>query len=49
MDFDISSTPTIEVVSTDDEQLLAQDLQTRVDETIRQVEAQPEVIAASEA
>jgi hypothetical protein len=48
MDFDISSTPTIEVVSTDDEQLLAQDLQTRVDETIRQVEAQPEVIAASE-
>jgi hypothetical protein len=46
MSFELSQTPTLEAVSTDDEKVLAQDIQTRVAEAVTQAEAQPEVAAA---
>lgn len=49
MSFDLAQTPTVEAVSTGDEALLAQDLQARVDESIRQTNESPEVAAAMEA
>jgi hypothetical protein len=49
MNFDIASTPTLQAVATQDEQLLAQDLQSRVEEAITQVDGQPEVVEAAEA
>jgi hypothetical protein len=48
MSFHLSQTPTLEAVSTDDEQLLSQDLQARVAEAVAQAHAQPEVAAAIE-
>ncbi len=48
-DFQITETPTLHFVATDDEQQLSQDLQTRLDESLRQADEQPEVIAAVEA
>ena len=49
MSFELSQTPTLEAVSTDDEKLLAQDMQGRVAEASAQAEAQPEVEASIEA
>lgn len=49
MSFDLAQTPTVEAVSTGDEALLAQDLQARLDESIRQSDATAEVVAAMEA
>lgn len=49
MSFDVVHTPTLHVVTTEDEKLLAGDLQQRVAEAITQAEAQPEVVEASEA
>jgi hypothetical protein len=48
MSFELSQTPTLEVVATDDEQILAQDMQARVAEATAQAEAQPDVTAAME-
>ncbi len=48
-DFHITETPTLHFVSTGDEQRLSQDLQARLDESLRQAEEQPEVAAAVEA
>lgn len=48
-DFQLTATPTLHFVATEDEQRLSQDLQVRLDESLRQAEAQPEVIAAVEA
>lgn len=48
-DFHISETPTLHFVATEDEQRLSLDLQARVDESLRQADEQPEVIAAVEA
>jgi hypothetical protein len=49
MSFDISKTPTLQAIATDNEQQLADDLQQRVDAGLRQAEEQPEVIGATEA
>lgn len=49
MSFDLAQTPTVEAVSTGDEALLAQDLQKRVEDSIRQAEESTEVTAAVEA
>ncbi len=49
MSFDISKTPTLQAIATDNEQQLADDLQQRVDAGLRQAEEQPEVIEATEA
>ena len=49
MSFDISKTPTLQAIATDNEQQLADDLQRRVDAGLRQAEEQPEVIEATEA
>ena len=49
MSFYLAETPTLEAVSTEDEQLLAQDLQARVDEGVQQAEEQPDVVEATEA
>jgi len=49
MSYQLSQTPTLEAVATGDEALLAQDLQARVEESVRQVESSPEVAAALEA
>lgn len=46
MSFHLSQTPTLEAVSTDDEQALAQDIQARVAEASAQAEAIPEVAQA---
>jgi hypothetical protein len=46
MSFDISRTSTLEAVSTADEQLLAQDLQKRLEESVRLAESQPDVMDA---
>ena len=48
MSFDISRTPTLEAVATQDEQLLAQDLQKRVEEAIGSAESHEEIVAAAE-
>jgi hypothetical protein len=48
-DFHITETPTLHFVATEDEQRLSQDLQARLEESLRQAEEQPEVIAAVEA
>jgi hypothetical protein len=48
-DFHVSETPTLHFVATDDEQRLSLDLQARVDESLRQADEQPEVMAAVEA
>ena len=49
MSFHVAETPTLEAVATEDEQLLAQDLQARVEESASQAEALPEVAEAAEA
>jgi len=49
MSFELSQTPTLEAVSTDDEKRLAQEIQARVTEATAQAEAQPQVAAAIEA
>lgn len=49
MSFDVVTTPTLEAVATENEQLLARDLQKRVEELIEAAEAQPEVAQAAEA
>ncbi len=46
MSFDLARTPTLEAVSTKDQQALAQDLQKRAEESIAAAEARPEVAAA---
>ncbi len=46
MDFHITETPTLHFVATGDEQQLSQDLQTRMEESIRQADQQAEVAAA---
>jgi len=48
-DFQITETPTLHFVATEDEQQLTHDLQARMEESLRQAEEQPDVIAASEA
>src|SRR5207244_10784708 len=47
MSFHVAETPTLEAVATEDEQLLAQDLQARVEESASQAEAVPEVAEAA--
>jgi hypothetical protein len=47
MSFDVAETPRLEAVSTEDEELLAQDLQARVEETANQAETNPEVVEAN--
>jgi hypothetical protein len=47
-DFQITETPTLHFVATDDEQRLSQDLQARLEESLRQAEEQREVTAAAE-
>ncbi len=49
MTFDVAQTPTLQAVATQDEQLLTLDLQKRAEESIGQVESQPEVAQACEA
>jgi hypothetical protein len=49
MSFDLAKTPTLEAVSTKDQQALAQDLQKRAEESIVAAEARPEVVAARSA
>lgn len=49
MPFQLSQTPTLEAVATGDEALLAQDLQTRVEEAIKQARSATDVCAAMEA
>jgi len=49
MSFDVAETPRLEAVSTEDEELLAQDLQARVEEATRLAETFPEVAEASAA
>ncbi len=46
MSFELSQTPTLEAVATDDEQTLAQDMQARVAEAAAQAEAHPDVASA---
>ncbi len=48
MSFDIARTPTLEAVATQDERVLAQDLQKRVEESLKVAEEQPEVVKAAE-
>jgi hypothetical protein len=48
MTFDIARTPTLEAVANADEQVLAQDLHTRVGEALDAAEQQPEVVEAAE-
>src|ERR1051325_6764258 len=47
MSFYLAETPTLEAVATEDQQLLAQDLRVRVEEGLRQAEAQPQVADAA--
>ena len=49
MSFDLARTPTLEAVSTKDQQALAQDLQKRAEESIAAAEARPEVVKARDA
>jgi hypothetical protein len=49
MSFHVADTPTLQAVATEDEHLLTQDLQARVEEAAGQAEAQPEVVEATEA
>jgi hypothetical protein len=49
MSFDLARTPTLEAVATEDQHVLSQDLQARVEESISQADAQPDVAAAAEA
>jgi hypothetical protein len=49
MSFDLARTPTLEAVATEDPHVLSQDLQARVEESISQAAAQPDVAAAAEA
>jgi len=49
MSFDIAKTPTLQAITTENEQQLADDLQQRVDAGLRQAEQQPEVMEAVEA
>jgi hypothetical protein len=46
-DFHITETPTLHFVATEDEQRLSQDLQARLEESLRQAEERPEVVAAA--
>lgn len=48
MSFELSQTPTLEAVATGDDELLKQDMQTRVAEATRQAEAMADVAAAME-
>lgn len=48
-DFQITETPTLHFVATEDERQLSQDLQSRMDGSLAQAEAQTEVTAAVEA
>jgi hypothetical protein len=48
-DFKITETPTLHFVANEDEAQLSQDLQTRLEESLRQAEAQPEMTTAVEA
>jgi hypothetical protein len=48
MSFELSQTPTLEAVATGDEELLAQDMQTKVAEATKQAEALPDVASAME-
>ena len=48
-DFHITETPTLHFVATGDEQALSQDLQARLDESLRQAGEKPDVLAAVEA
>jgi hypothetical protein len=48
-DFQITETPTLHFVATEDEQKLSQDLQARLEEALGQAETQPEVMAAADA
>jgi hypothetical protein len=49
MSFDLARTPTLEAVSTKDQQALTQDLQKRVEESIATARARPEVVETREA
>jgi hypothetical protein len=49
MSFYVADTPTLQAVATEDEQVLAQDLQARLEEAAAQAEAHPEVADANEA
>ncbi len=49
MSFHVADTPTLQAVATEDEHLLAQDLQARVEEAAGQAEAHPEVVGSAEA
>jgi hypothetical protein len=48
-DFQITETPTLHFVATEDEQQFSQDLQARLDESLRLANEPPEVLAAAEA
>lgn len=49
MSFDLARTPTLEAVSTKNQQALAQDLRKRAEQSIAAAEARPEVMEAREA
>ena len=49
MSFHIAETPTLEAVASEDERLLAQDLEARVTEAVRQADSQSSVREAAEA
>jgi hypothetical protein len=49
MSFDLARTPTLEAVSTKDQQALTQDLQKRAEESIAAARARPEVVETREA
>jgi hypothetical protein len=48
-DFQITQTPTLHFVATEDEQKLSQDLQARLEEALKQADCQPDVTAAADA
>jgi hypothetical protein len=47
-DFHITETPTLQFVTTDDQQRLSEDLEARLEESLRLAGEQPEVIAAAD-
>jgi hypothetical protein len=49
VDFHITETPTLHFVASSDEFQLSRDLQARLEESLKQAEEQPDVIAATEA
>ena len=49
MSFHLAETPTLEAVATEDERVLAQDLEARVAEAIQRAESQPQVAEAADA